>query len=87
MNKQKRTRPTEGSRRLAQLTEKTSQADVAEKIGAHSGAVSRWVNNKRRPGVDALSKIEIALGIPARLWGLDPFVESDSENDTTAKAG
>ncbi len=68
--------PSEGSRLL--LLEMRSRgwniAELARRLNVSEPAVGRWLRGERRPDVQSASQVESVVGVPARTWGVAPFL-------------
>jgi transcriptional regulator with XRE-family HTH domain len=68
--------PSEGSRLL--LIEMEARGwrivDLAQRLGVDETAVGRWLRGKRLPNAQSAAQIENVVGVPARTWGIAPFV-------------
>lgn len=47
-----------------------SQAWLARELGVTRHAVSQWVNGRRRPSLEVMSKIETLIGVSTKRWVL-----------------
>jgi len=64
-----------GARLLAYCAERgLTKAELAEKLGVHPSACSRWFTGQRSPYPDLRAAIERETGIPATAWRTDSEV-------------
>jgi Zn-dependent peptidase ImmA (M78 family)/transcriptional regulator with XRE-family HTH domain len=61
--------------RLARELKEWSQADLAARLGVTPAAVSQFETGVTRPGMDALDRMTIALGVPTQFFSL-PVTET-----------
>ena len=64
-----------GARLLAYCAKHNlTKAELAEKLGVHPSACSRWFTGQRSPYPDLRAAIERETGIPATAWRTDSEV-------------
>jgi plasmid maintenance system antidote protein VapI len=49
-----------------------TQGQLRRRIGAPTGAISRWIRGERRPGLNMAVRLERELGIPVDAWSAAP---------------
>lgn len=73
METKPKTYPSEAQRILRRrLAKRGAAADLARRLGADPGLVSRWVAAKRKPAAEYRDLIQDTLGIDSRLWSKPP---------------
>lgn len=45
-----------------------TQAELAERIGATAGPVSRWLSGERDPSLEMACRIQQETGVPVEAW-------------------
>lgn len=67
---------TRGRRCLLAVLQRTSELEVAARVGVGQPAVSKWASGLRTPGDPARQKLEQLYGIARRAWDAAPALPS-----------
>jgi len=83
---------SEASRRLWLEIQRRgwSQTRLKKELGAHDGAVTRWLYGDRKPGLQKALRVQEVLDIDPALWGqkpAQPFTPPALEHDGPSQAG